>query len=535
MNTSPVFFAQPLIAHLGWTLLHFLWQGALIAALYAAVRGLAGRWMSARARYTLACLSLAIMALAPTLTYGFLASGNWRWAVPVASVSQSQVAPGGSMVPLAPWYSLGLDNLQRALPWLVMAWFVGVVVLLIRLVRGTLFAARLRSRETRSAPHPWNETLQRIAAHLGVVRGVRLLISSVVDVPVVIGWFRPLVLMPAATLTGMAPEHIEALLAHELAHIRRHDYLVNVLQRIVEAVLFYHPAVWWVSGQIRRERELCCDDLAVAASGDALVYAHALADLELSRPAHAHTAVAANGGSLLTRIRRLVGQSQPAPHTAIAPVAALAVALIVLSVAGAAIAKGAQTSAGSVGVVERNTVWVDTIRRGDMPLEVRALGALTTNSIADLRLPPSMLKEVMPGQAVSILLNRAEIATGQRAETVSGKVAGTSSAAAEGTVAVQITGALPLGVQQGADVVGTIEVGDLKNVLWVGRPAECQPNSAGYLFKLEQNGEQAVRTNVEFGPVSVDKVEIRSGLAPGDQVILSDMAPFRQYDRVTLK
>lgn len=374
----------------------------------------------------------------------------------------------------------------------------------------------------------WNEAFQRIAAQLGVARPVRLLISSILDVPVVIGWLRPLVLMPAAAVTGMAPEHIEALLAHEIAHIRRHDYLVNVLQRIVEAVLFYHPAVWWVSGQIRRERELCCDDLAVAASGDALVYAHALADLELSRPAHAHMAVSANGGSLLTRIRRLVEQSQPPSRTALEPVAASAVALIVLSVAGVAIARAAQTSAGRAGVVERNTVWVDTVRRGHKLLTVRGRGVLATNATADLRLPLSMLKEVMPGQTVSIKFTN-------RTETVTGKVAETSPGAAAGTVAVQITSDLPPDVQRGVNLLGTIQVGDLTNVLWVGRPFACQPNSTGYLFKLEPNGEQAIRAKVEFGRASVDKVEIRSGLVPGDQVILSDMAPFRQDDRVVLK
>jgi beta-lactamase regulating signal transducer with metallopeptidase domain len=528
MNTSPVFLAQPLVARLGWTLLHFLWQGALIAALFAALRGLTGRWMSARARYAVACVGLTLMALAPILTFSFVACNSWRWAVPAAAFSQVQPASGGPMIPLAPWYSLALDNLERALPWLVIGWFLGVLILLMRLVRGTVSAARLRSRGTRPAPHPWTESFQRIAAQLGVVRPVRLLISSIVDVPVVIGWFRPLVLVPAAALTGMPPEHIEALLAHELAHIRRHDYLVNVLQRVVEAVLFYHPAVWWVSSQIRRERELCCDDLAVAASGDVLSYARALANLELSRPAHAQSAVAANGGSLVTRIRRLAGQSQPAPHTAIGPVAAIVVTLIVLFAAGAAVVRGAQTSAGTVGVVARNSVWMDTVRRADMKLMVRGLGAITTNTTADLRLPLSMLKDVKPGQNVSIGFPG-------RTETATGTVAGINPGVKDGTIAVQITGALPPGVLQGAEVEGTIQVGDLKDVLRVGRPFQSQANGTGYLFRLEPNGEQAERVQVEYGRASVTEIEIRSGLVAGDKVILSDMAQFRQDDRVTLK
>ena len=191
----------------------------------------------------------------------------------------------------------------------------------------------------------------------------------------VIGWLRPLVLVPIAAFAGLAPQQIEALLAHELAHIRRHDYLVNVLQRVVEAVLFYHPAVWWVSNQIRKERELCCDDVAVAASGDALSYAHALADLESSRPAHARTSIAANGGSLLSRIRRLV-ESQPASHTTLGPATAVSVTLAVLAVAGGLVVRGAQATSGTVGVVERNSIWVDTVQRGEMPMDVRGIRVL---------------------------------------------------------------------------------------------------------------------------------------------------------------
>lgn len=528
MTNFQVFFAPLLVVHVGWTLLHFLWQGALISALYAVVRGLSNRWMSAPARYALACSTLALMALAPIFTYAWLASDTWRSALQGAALPPSQATWGDSLPAAVPWYVLGLDNLQRALPWLVIAWLAGVVVFLIRLVRATLFATRLRSRGTSPAPHYLDVAFNRIAAQLRVAHPVRLLLSSIVDVPVVIGWLRPLVLMPAAALTGLAPHQIEALLAHELAHIRRHDYLVNVLQRAIEAVLFYHPAVWWVSNQIRRERELCCDDLAVAASGDALSYAHALADLESSRPAHRTAAIAANGGSLTTRIRRLVGDSQPASHTTLAGVTAFAVTLIVLFAVGTAAVKAAQNAAGRAGVVERNAVWLDTVKRGDMPLQVRGHGVLTTNTVADLRVPMSMWKRVEPGQAVSL-------AFPPRKEIVTGKVTATSAGATDGGVAVQLTGSIPPGVQHGAEVDAAIELGLLKNVVWVGRPVKIEPNSTGDLFKLDRNGTQAVRVKVEFGQASINMIQILSGLDPGDQVIVSDMAPFQSSGRITLK
>src|SRR5213075_1678041 len=133
-------------------------------------------------------------------------------------------------------------------------------------------------------------------------RAVKLVESAAVEVPAVISWLRPVVLLPASTLTGLAPKQIEMVLAHELAHIRRHDFLVNILQAVVETLMFYHPAVWWMSRRLRIERENCCDDLAVAVCGDALQYARALTRLEELRGGP-RIALAANGGSLLTRVR----------------------------------------------------------------------------------------------------------------------------------------------------------------------------------------------------------------------------------------
>ena len=135
--------------------------------------------------------------------------------------------------------------------------------------------------------------------------------SLLVEVPTVIGWLRPMILLPASALVGLSPQQLESLLVHELAHIRRHNYLVNLVQTTVETLLFYHPAVWWVSQQVREEREDCCDDLAVAVCGDVLVYARALAELEQLRAVGPHLAVAANGGHLLRRIQRLIGSPAP--------------------------------------------------------------------------------------------------------------------------------------------------------------------------------------------------------------------------------
>ena len=147
----------------------------------------------------------------------------------------------------------------------------------------------------------------RLSRRLHIARPVRLLRSTLVDVPTVIGWLKPVILLPATALSGLNPHQLEAILAHELAHIRRHDYLVNLLQTVVETLLFYHPAVWWLSRRIRAERENCCDDLAVSLCGDPVTYARALADLEGLRNPTRRFVMAADGGSLVQRVRRLLG------------------------------------------------------------------------------------------------------------------------------------------------------------------------------------------------------------------------------------
>jgi len=158
---------------------------------------------------------------------------------------------------------------------------------------------------------------------------VRLLISRLVEAPAVVGLLKPVVLAPVGALAGLPAEQMAALLLHELAHIRRYDYVVNVVQSIAESLLFYHPAVWWVSGHIRAEREICCDDVAVAVTGDALSYAIALADLALCGPVDARCAVAANGGRLVDRIARLIGQDRPESSMFTAPGVASAALLAI--------------------------------------------------------------------------------------------------------------------------------------------------------------------------------------------------------------
>ncbi len=284
-------FRSPAALALGGALVHFVWQGALVALLYGAASFVL-RGRSARARYQAACAALALLALAPPATCVFLYTADG-----------AAVAPGFAAAAEA--------DAESWLPAAVAAWLAGVLVLTVRFAGGWARARRLARVQVRPLPAGLEEPFGALARRLGVRAGVRFLESTLARTPLVIGWLRPAVLVPAAAVAGLSRAELEAVIAHELAHVRRRDYLVNLAQSVVEVVLFYHPAVWWISRRIRVERELCCDDLAVEACGEPLTYARALAGLESLRSGFATPALAATDGPLLQRIRRVVGVSPP--------------------------------------------------------------------------------------------------------------------------------------------------------------------------------------------------------------------------------
>jgi len=337
MNAIQFLASQPWVERLGWTLVHFIWQGLLMAACYAAARRWMARSASSNARYLLACGALAAMVAAPLATWSAIgppstAAAGTAFAgrvLPLAATPTIAVAAW----PIAARAGISQGWSAECLPWIVAAWLAGAMMFCLRLMGAGLAAARMQSTLVRPAPPEWQQALSRLGARIGLVRPVRLLVSSLAEVPSAAGWLRPVVLVPAGALAGLPAGHLEALLIHELAHIRRHDYLVNILESVAEALLFYHPAVWWVSGHIRAEREHCCDDIAASATGDALTYAHALVELESRRPAHA-AVMAADGGSLADRIARLLGQSRPVSPTHSGWAAALSAILLAIAACG---------------------------------------------------------------------------------------------------------------------------------------------------------------------------------------------------------
>jgi GWxTD domain-containing protein len=227
---------------------------------------------------------------------------------------------------LSPSASLGY------LPWLAPLWMAGVLAFQLRGLVAWIGARRLRGTGVCAAPGVWVNRLDQLAQRARLSKQVMLLESCLAEVPVVIGYLRPAILLPVGLLAGLPAAQVEAILLHELAHIRRHDYLVNLVQMFVEGLLFYHPAVWWISAVIRAERENCCDDVVVATQGDAYGYAAALAALEERRAVSGDAVLAANGGSLVKRIRRLLAQPE-GPRTGLSPV--LSAVLLTVTLVGA--------------------------------------------------------------------------------------------------------------------------------------------------------------------------------------------------------
>jgi|GEM_PF-2959507 len=357
----------------GWSLVHSLWVGAVVAGLlFLLLRVVDER--RATLRYGASCAALLILATVPVGAAlrmrpdAALRSALVSDARPADLVTDQSPSPSASPSPSlkkhrkaetqspviqaqpAPETPGAGDSsvltlrLRPLFPWIVLLWVIGVVVLSVRLIATWLRVQRLRTQGTEAVSPAHVATLHRVLRLLAISRPVQLLQSAIVEVPAVIGWLRPVVLIPVTLLNGLTVPQLEAILAHELAHIRRHDYLINLLQVVIETLLFYHPAAWWISRQVRDTREHCCDDLAVQVSGNPADYARALLALEEQRVLA--LLPAATGGDLLGRVRRLVAPRVSHAETFPRWVAALVGVAVVASLGGGT------SLAGKGGVIE---------------------------------------------------------------------------------------------------------------------------------------------------------------------------------------
>ncbi|HZJ01376.1 MAG TPA: M56 family metallopeptidase, partial [Gemmatimonadaceae bacterium] len=276
----------------GWAIIHSLWQGGVIALVTTGLLA-AARQAKPVVRYAISLGALVMMVVLPIVSAAVstsipesdtasTSSSSFSLSQPAASSSPTQSSSPSSTVS----NTSVVENLSiptrsdpvvlpetvrhygdLALPWLVTAWILGLFVSSARLIGGFAKTRKITRHATSGASRALVLRAEKLCERLGITRAIRLLESTAIDVPLVVGAIRPVIVVPASLITGLTPLQLDMLLAHELAHIRRHDYLINLLQTVLETLLFYHPAARWISDRAREERENCCDDIAVAVCG----------------------------------------------------------------------------------------------------------------------------------------------------------------------------------------------------------------------------------------------------------------------------
>lgn len=302
---------NPLLAGIAITLIHFLWQGVLVALVIKLLLSFIS-YQKSQTRYALAATAMLINLILPLITFFIVYDAEYRQATNFVQA-----------LPLLD-QNLYLDKMQinawyiewfEYLPAISVFWLSIVTLLSIKLVIELYNVNKLPVQGTVKANSELQNRFNKLAKSINLPKKVTLLLSNKTSVPMAIGWLKPVVLIPFSMLSGLTPQQLDMLLLHELAHIRRNDYLVNFLQTLVETLLFFHPAVLWVSKQMRNEREYCSDDIAVQHSDSALAYAHTLADTASLCHKHRQHAIpnmamAASGGDLKQRVVRLL-ESEP--------------------------------------------------------------------------------------------------------------------------------------------------------------------------------------------------------------------------------
>jgi len=288
---------EPVVSALGRTLVDFLWQGVLIAAVYAVARTL---WRSPRARLLAGHIALLSLALAPLFTL------STQLANPHAAAA-SAMAGGYLPETVRVWADFDAQtSVLRWQYWLVAAWAAGVALLSLRLWTQWRSLRRL-CREALPLDAIWQQRFAALKTRLGVRWRVRLRAGARIAAPMLVGVLRPTILLPSSLVARLPIDQMELVLLHELAHLRRFDPLLNLLQTAIVTLLFYHPAVHWISRRVHEDRELCCDEDVVASGGDRLRYARVLLTLaEEGWPGAPATALAASGGALLQRVQHIV-------------------------------------------------------------------------------------------------------------------------------------------------------------------------------------------------------------------------------------
>jgi beta-lactamase regulating signal transducer with metallopeptidase domain len=312
MNTLQETFSGAWADTLGWTLLHSFWQGLLIAVLvYISLKLFSSA--SSQVRYAIACSGMLLTLLASLITFGILFSQHQPETTSVY-IGIDQSAKNISGITVSDTFNVQVNNIVNFIDtnmfWVVSIWIAGAFLFSLRLIGGYWYISKLRNH-AQTIDNAWSEKLQALADELQITKAIHLAESALINSPMVIGYLKPIVLVPLGMFNGLTTAELETIFLHELAHIKRHDYLINLIQSFIEVVFFFNPFIWILSGIVRDEREFACDDTVIRKHGNALAYAQALARLEESRISGniLALALADNKNQLLNRIKRIMERS----------------------------------------------------------------------------------------------------------------------------------------------------------------------------------------------------------------------------------
>ena len=326
MTALSELFSGNLMTAFGWTLLHSLWQGALIAIVVGVIM-IFLRKASSRLHYLMYCIGLLLILATSTVTFLKYITHEPAISLTEESEKVSEINPAFIIFTdallnttdesklMQGWNSFS-DYFSRNVPLLVSLWFVGMIIFMLKFLGGLAYTQRLKHYKTVELPASWEKSFIDIAHRIGIRKSVQFIESYAIKVPIVINYFKPVVIIPVGMIGQMPMDQVEAVISHELAHIYRKDYLINLIQSLLEIIFFYHPAVWWLSANIRAERENICDDIAVANCGDSFIYAKALASVQELKLSSKILAPAFSGKKniLFNRIQRMMKTPRLMPN-----------------------------------------------------------------------------------------------------------------------------------------------------------------------------------------------------------------------------
>ena len=313
MKTIQTLISEDIVYALGWTVLHSLWQAMAIALVMVISFTLMPK-QKANLRYAMANTALILVLLCSVVTFLLMyqSGGHSTSGDVIIFTHGSTLLEINTHHHNSHWSIYFIDYFNEHLPMVVSIWILGIAFFTLRLLGGLAYIQHLKHNHNTPLPSFWQRRLITLSGNIHLRKTIQLVESSIIKVPMVVGYFKPMILMPIGAVNALSTEEVEAILAHELAHISRNDYLLNIFQSIIEILFYFNPAVWWISANIRTERENCCDDIAIKMCGNPLTYAKALVNLQEMYHTAPRMAMSFSGrkNQLLNRVKRILNQPQ---------------------------------------------------------------------------------------------------------------------------------------------------------------------------------------------------------------------------------